>query len=134
AVLGPALQLQQARLADVWVYVALCVAALFALGAACGWNGRGRPWLLLAAAVVLAAGAAGWRACAFQATALAPALEGRDLRITGVVAAMPQRTDGGLRFRLDVEAAQLAGREVRLPPRILLGWYAGEGEAAAGPA
>lgn len=40
------------------------------------------------------------------------------------VAAMPQRSESGLRFRLDVESAQQQGQAVRLPPRLYLAWYA----------
>ncbi len=74
---------------------------------------------------VLALSVTGLRASAFVANALDPALEGRDLRLTGVITAMPQRSEAGLRFRLAVEAAQLDGRALRLPPNIYLSWYSG---------
>ncbi|KAF1049133.1 DUF4131 domain-containing protein [Xylophilus sp.] len=65
-----------------------------------------RPLAVLALVAGLAAGfgTAGLRACAFAADALAPALEGRDLRVEGTVAAMPQPSDAGLRLRLEVDA------------------------------
>lgn len=122
AVLGPVLQLQQPRLSTTAVYAAIGLAGAMLLLA--GWRWR-RSVLVLVAVAAIAAGATGLRARAFQDTALDPALEGRDLRITGVVAGMPQRTDAGLRFRFDVESAQLGQREVVLPPRVLLGWYGG---------
>src|SRR5262249_39251471 len=47
------------------------------------------------------------------------------LVVTGLVQSMPHRTDAGLRFRFEVEDAQLAGAPVRLPPQLMLGWYGG---------
>ena len=67
----------------------------------------------------------GWRAADFQAQALNPALEGRDLDITGIVAAMPQAGEDALRFKFQVESARLQEQPVRLPPLIELGWYSG---------
>lgn len=124
AVLGPALQLQQAALWPAWAY-----GAVVAFGVALLFLRRG-PWTAGTGAACIAAGLTGLRALAFVAGGLNPALEGRDLVVTGVVAAMPQRTDAGLRFRFEVEAARAGDAAVRLPPRILLGWY---GEAATPP-
>ena len=76
-------------------------------------------------AVLLGFGLTGWRAGAFQSTALDPSLEGRDIDVTGMVLAMPQIGEDAVRFRLGVESARLDGRAVALPPRIMLGWYAG---------
>jgi competence protein ComEC len=88
---------------------------------------------MLAAATGL--GLTGLRATAFQSKALDASLEGIDLQVVGVVAAMPQRSDAGLRFRLDVESAVRlspkaadddalrAGAPVALPPSIYLAWY-----------
>jgi competence protein ComEC len=74
------------------------------------------------------AGLAGWRAAAYAGDALAPALEGRDLQVVGIVSQMPQRGDGTVRFLFDVESARWAGGNdrgmPRVPPRIALGWYA----------
>lgn len=81
--------------------------------------------LAFALAVLLGWGSAGWRACVFQSTALDPALEGRDIEVTGSVLAMPQPGEDGLRFRLGIESARLDGRKLTLPPQILLGWYSG---------
>jgi competence protein ComEC len=53
-----------------------------------------------------------------MADRLDPALEGRDLELTGVVAGLPAASERGLRFAFDVEAAA-----VRLPGRIQLAWY-----------
>lgn len=121
-------QLQQESLWQLAAYAACAMAALTGcLGLR--WLPRGRPVrILLVAALFLAGagmgfGAAGLRAAIQQRTALAPAMEGRDLVLTGTVPAMPQRSEAGLRFRFDVESAFAGSEAVRLPPRILLGWY-----------
>lgn len=131
AVLGPALQLQQA---DLWAWPAYAAMAAAALCGA-GWlmfSRRGGWLAVLPCAALLAFAAVGLRAHTFAAGALEPALEGRDLVLTGVVAAMPQRGEEGLRFRLAVESARLADREVRIPPRVQLGWYHGAMPGAGG--
>lgn len=131
-VLGAALQLQQARLSPASWYVACTLAAAALLAGLA--HAAPRWWrlpVIFACAALLSAGLAGWRASAYAAAGLDPALEGRDIAVTGVVAAMPQRSEAGLRFRFAVEAAQFEGRAVRLPPRVLLGWYGGEGPDAA---
>lgn len=137
AVAGPAVQLQQPELWPAAWYAALLAAALavLALGRACRVAGGLRTpswgtaaWRALAAgvAVAVAAGACtGLRAGAYRAGALDPSLEGRDLVVTGVVAAMPQRSEAGLRFRLRVESARLGTADVHLPRQVLLGWYGG---------
>lgn len=51
------------------------------------------------------------------------AWENRDIEITGVVAAMPQPFEGGVRFEFDIESAVPAG--ARIPVRVLLAWYNG---------
>ena len=45
--------------------------------------------------------------------------------MVGVVAAMPQRSESGLRFRFEVSSATLRGQAVRLPPLVYLAWYDG---------
>ena len=138
--LGAALQLQQARLWNAGAYAALFLAGLAGLGLLSGrWRPRfQRPralrmlaWLPMIAALACGAfagsGLAGWRAAAYAKGALDPALEGRDLQVVGVVAQMPQRNEGGTRFRLDVESARWADESRASPPRvaarIALGWY-----------
>jgi competence protein ComEC len=130
---GAALQLQQPRLWPWWLYAALLLAAG---GTALGIAGRRMPgrWFVGMAFVcgaMAGAGHAGWRAVAYAHGALRPAFEGRDLLVTGVVAEMPQRNDGGTRFRLDVESARWPGpgnpaeaASPVVPDRIALGWYA----------
>ena len=155
SVLGAALQLQQPGLWPAGCYVAMVAAGALAwllmprarrrLGA------RRIPagaTLLLAMALLAGAlggaGLAGWRAAAFLHDTLAPQVEGRDVQVVGIVAAMPQRGEAGVRFRFDVESARWAearparGRAARdgdpdadsapprLPPRLALGWYAND--------
>ncbi len=120
---GTAAQLQQAALWSTAGYAALAVAALVLL--ACLGRRRGRRGVVGLACALLAFALCGARALLFLAGALDPALEGRDLRVTGTVVAMPQPTETGLRFRLQVEGASDQGRPVQLPPRIELGWYRG---------
>jgi competence protein ComEC len=59
-------------------------------------------------------------------------LEGQDLDVVGVVAAMPQRSESGLRFRFEVTSATRQGRLVQLPPRVYLAWYGGSAAAIDG--
>ncbi|HSV53443.1 MAG TPA: DNA internalization-related competence protein ComEC/Rec2 [Burkholderiaceae bacterium] len=124
---GTALQVQQPDLLPWQVYAALVLAApvlwaLSAIKSAANPLAVGLAGLALAA---LAFGLCGGRALVFAHDALAPGLEGRDVAVTGVVAAMPQRNESGQRFRFAVEAAQAGGLPVRLPPQIYLGWYSG---------
>jgi competence protein ComEC len=84
------------------------------------------PRVVKLLALGLVAGGAGffWAAvCAQQrlADALPFAWEGRDIRLLGVVARLPQRFDRGIRFELDVERVLTPGATV--PRRILLAWY-----------
>jgi competence protein ComEC len=125
--LGTACQLQQAVLMDWQVYAVGLVLPVLV------WvlvRNFGVPaWVRLSSAValgaVLAFGATGLRAHLFLQGALNPALEGKDIQLTAVVAAMPQRNEAGLRFRLNIESAQLAGQTVRVPGSVYVGWYTG---------
>lgn len=124
--LGNALQLQQVALLPVDHYLLglLLGSLLLVLSLRLHWPAW-RWGLLGAAFAALAFCSTGWRAQVFGGQVLSPALEGRDIAVTGVVAAMPQHFDGGVRFRLDLERASLDGQPLRLPPRLELGWYAG---------
>lgn len=132
-VVGVALQLQQRGLWEADLYAGIAIGAATLAGlvafttspAKAAWSARALATLVLA----LAAGFAltGLRAAAFQGGALAPALEGKDIEVTGRVLAMPQRGDDGLRFRFAVESARLDGQPVVLPAQVYLGWYAGFG-------
>ncbi|MFM7332373.1 MAG: DNA internalization-related competence protein ComEC/Rec2 [Brachymonas sp.] len=140
-VIGCALQLHQRELFAAWIYMLFSGFA----GTHLAWSAiklivekRGlqapmsRPYraakvlMWMVGAVLLGFGQTGWRAAAYQSQALNAELEGRDVRITGIIAQMPQRDESGLRFRMDVESAQLLTEGVRtvaLPPRIQLAWY-----------
>ena len=125
-VAGTALQLQQAALWPWPVY-----AGTLALAAAGCWLARRWAWAAALAAAVFAWSLCGLRAAVFLVGALAPQLEGRDVEVTGVIAAMPQMREAGLRLRLAVESAALDGTPVQVPPLIDLAWYArGLGEQA----
>jgi len=81
---------------------------------------RARPLALLGA---LLAGIA-WAAAMGQwrlADALPPDNEGRDIRVSGVVAGLPQAFENGVRFDFEVEQA-----EATVPARVSLAWYHGE--------
>jgi len=132
-VVGGALcQLQQPVLWAWPVYGAFCLLACLLLVLVLAWRGRrGRgpggwhpaAWALGAAALVF--GVTGLRALHWQAQVLAPAWEGRDLRVIGTIAAMPQPMEAGLRLRLAVESARIGDQPVQLPARLDLGWYHG---------
>lgn len=146
---GAALQLQQP---DLWemsrygqglVVFVLCIAVCRWQGTWTGRCGTGctrlavMVWSLRQAVLVLGiAGAAfcllGLRACAFDADRLDPALEGRDVQVVGVVRDLTQHTAMGLKFRFQVESARFDGQEVRLPPRLDVGWYQGLAPRGAG--
>jgi competence protein ComEC len=127
AVFGPLLQIRQPELWSAGAYIALLV-----LGLGGAWLLRSHRIALALLAAVAAFGGCGWRAASFATQALDPALEGRDLLVTGVVAAMPQRNELGQRFRFEVEQAQDARGPVRLPPLVSLAWYWGPWAPAAG--
>ena len=132
---GVAVQLQQAMLwrweayaATVALAVALAV-CFFGINSLHAFKSRAlRLGLVIAAAALLLGfGVTGWRACVFQAGAMNPALEGRDITVTGMVLAMPQIAEDAVRFRLELDSANLDGQPVALPPQLLLGWYSGFG-------
>jgi len=72
---------------------------------------------------------AGWAAHLALHNALPHKDEGRDIAVTGAIASLPHRFDGGVRFHFDVE--QTHTRDATVPPRILLSWY---GATASDPA
>ncbi len=149
-VLGTAVQVRQAALWDGWAYVVMAGVGLVGVawrcphpnpppkgeGASQGdhslslWERAGvRAVMALLAAALIAFSLCGLRAARFAAQALDPSLEGRDVTVTGLVAAMPQRNETGLRFRLQVESASIGGEPHRLVPQLYLGWYGGTGPA-----
>ena len=130
-VVATALQLQQAQLFAGWVYGAMLIAGLVFAGLVIAWKSplRGRGVALICSAVLLAYAATGLRAHLFLSQSLDAKLQGQDITVTGVIAAMVQRNETGVRFRLDVESARQGQQEVKLPPKIYLSWY---GQAAGG--
>ncbi|WP_394787755.1 ComEC/Rec2 family competence protein [Rhodoferax sp.] len=132
--LGTALQLAQPALWPLPVYMLFVLLALvlIALGAikrvalSLAQGGGVLRWCLaLLAGLLLAWGVCGLRSQQFAQGALNPHLEGRDIDVVGVVALMPQRSETGLRFRLQVESARLDGVATVLPSQIDLAWYSG---------
>ncbi len=124
-------QLQQAATLPAADAAALALAAVIALAlgavVACRWPRAAvlnLLWLLPALAV---AGFAltDWRASVRLAERLNPALEGADLVVTGVIAALPRLSPIGTRFVFEVESATRLGARVQVPPRLMLGWYQG---------
>jgi competence protein ComEC len=111
---------QQAALPGWGVLAALAaVSAGLTLAA---WSGQGRRRQSLACLAALLAGFA-W-AAGFGQWRLADRLplenEGRDIRVTGVVAGLPQAYENGVRFDFAVEQA-----EAEVPSKISLTWYRG---------
>lgn len=123
-VLGSALQLRQPLL---WKWPAYGM--LLAIGALAAFAivRQRRHWTRFVLAAALFAGAlggaglTGLRACMFAADAISPDHEGRDLTLVGTVAQMPQRFEGGIRFRLEVDEPPPG---LRVPPSLALSWYA----------
>jgi competence protein ComEC len=103
---GIALQLQQETLWALTAYAALASLA----GGAGWWIHRQKPnfgirtGLVLGALVCLSFAVTGLHALS-RSQAIAPALEGQDLDVVGVVQAMPQQQDLGWRFRFRIEQA-----------------------------
>ena len=160
-VLGSALQLGQSKLYESSIYLLIsAIAGVFIAYVAIKniVNRRQRVvakqrdnlWRFIAACAfgvavtALAFGVTGWRAVAYSSQTLQAALEGKDVQVVGIVAAMPQESDAGLRFRLEVESAhvwaetdsetvatapveasKVATLPVTLPPLIDLSWYGG---------
>jgi competence protein ComEC len=93
-------------LAWAWLLVPLALCAL-------RWRAL-RIVAALAAGFFWAAACAHWR----MDERLAPALEGRDLAVVGVVSSLPAAGERGVRFDFDVESA-----EAPLPKKVALTWY-----------
>ena len=123
-VLGNALQLQQVLLWEAANYLGLLALAAVVLCLS-GRAAKTQGICVLLAFSCLGFATTGLRSVYFDQTRLNPALEGRDVRVTGVVSDLPQRNESGLRFRLEIESALLDGVAVSVPPRIDVGWYGG---------
>ena len=85
-----------------------------------GWPGRVAALIGMSClGFAYAAGHASWR----MAAELAFDDEGRDISVVGVVASLPVRLERGVRFEFDVE--RVVASDIRIPSRVLLGWYSG---------
>ncbi len=125
--LGSAGQLQQPALwsAPAYAWIVLVALVGYALTAINSRAIGGRLLALTSLVAALAFGLTGLRAVGFVSRGLDPALQGRDMVVTGVVAGLPQAFDLGQRFRFEPESAQLQGRSLSLPGKLELAWYAG---------
>lgn len=126
-VAGSALQLQQSELWTWQTYTLILLVALIlqALAASSLIAFKLRLVSIFSGFLLLALAITGLRADAFGCSSLSPALEGRDIAVTGIVAAMPQRSESAVRFRFNVESAFLDRQSVQLPHKLELSWYAG---------
>lgn len=115
------MQLQAALPSALTLLVCALAAAL-----ACRWRYRA-PAVIFAGAL-LGFAWAGLTAHLALHHALPHKDEGRDLIVTGAVASLPHRFDGGVRFHFDV--ARTETRDATVPPKIVLSWY---GATAADP-
>jgi competence protein ComEC len=102
------LQLQAGLPPMAWLW------ALPACVATAVWRGALLVPLSLAAGFLWAAGYAHHR----LAERLAPALEGRDLEVIGVIAGLPAAGERSVRFEFEVESSAEP-----LPRKLLLAWY-----------
>lgn len=126
---GATLQMQQAALWSAAAYAA-CLAVALAGVVLAGPVARLRtPILAIAVALALFA-VTGLRAGLRLAETLPAALEGQDVGVTGVVAALPHQSPDGVRFTFEVESATHDDHPVALPRLISLGWYRGWSEDA----
>lgn len=122
-VLGAILLQQQAKLPGgwwgwAWLLSALLCAGLLRIAPDRIRFARIALWCFFVLTGFLwAAMHAHWR----LADELPPDWQRRDIQISGVVASIPQRTDRGIRFHMDVERVNTDGATV--PKRIAVSWY-----------
>jgi len=137
-IVGTAAQLQQAALWSVHGLVVAACASALASWAIIRWplNLKRSIWPTGIALTLLSASMAwsvvGLRAHVMLSAQMPPALEGRNLDVVGVVVAMPQRSESGLRFQFAIESARLEGQPVRVPQLVHLAWYGGAASAVDG--
>jgi competence protein ComEC len=126
-----ALQLQ-AALPSTAVLLALGAAAVVAIAAATRIRNLTAAVALLALAAALTGFTyAAWRADWRLADQLAPADEGRDIRLVGLIDSLPAQLQRGTRFEFAVERV-LAPGDVHVPARIALAWYGAEAAVRPG--
>ena len=132
-VVGMALQLQERTLSQIWVYGAALLAGTLVVGFGLV-PPRAMVWRWVSAflgLMLISFALTGLRATAFASGSLSPALEGRDVVVTGIVASLPQQQEAAVRFRFAVETASVGGEPVVLPSLMDVGWYGGAYAAAA---
>src|SRR5574341_1074848 len=106
--------------ASAWAMGALgLAAAVIRPASAAGRLARGA--LVNAGCLALGFSWAAWCAQQRLADALPAVWEGRDIAIIGMVAALPQAYERGVRFEFDVERVLTPGAQV--PARIVLSWW-----------
>ncbi|GAB4464193.1 MAG: DNA internalization-related competence protein ComEC/Rec2 [Burkholderiaceae bacterium] len=128
-VAGVFLLQQRSELPGAFALVLLAAAAAGCWVAACAVARRGSSAHGDAIVAALASAGAACAGFAYAAAVahvrmgdeLAFADEGRDVRVTGVIASLPVRLERGTRFEFAVERAETPG--VRIPARIALAWY-----------
>lgn len=76
------------------------------------------------ALLILGAAWAAWSGARAMGARLPRELEGRDLRVVGTVAGLPQARDEATRFVLKVDRALLGDKPVALDGSLRLAWYA----------
>ncbi|SNS29541.1 competence protein ComEC [Noviherbaspirillum humi] len=126
--MGVFLLQRQARLPTL-SEACLLAAAFLLLFILSGFLGKKRRWAgavcrLLAGLVfgfAWAAGLAQWR----LSEGLPLDVEGKDVRVTGIVSSLPFRFEDGIRFNFRVEAVQAGADPSLLPKNLALAWYGG---------
>jgi len=136
-VAGVFLLQQQAELPNVFALSAAAGAAAGCWAAALAIAVRAR--FARSGGIVAALAAAGAACAGFAYAAafahvrmddeLAFADEGRDLRVTGVIASLPAQLERGARFEFAVERVDPPG--VRVPVRVALAWYGADVRVSA---
>lgn len=116
---------QQTELPDIRLAWCLLPALLaFRLPQRIVWLRIVRHGLLLTSAMACGFFYASWMAQQRLADELAPAIQGRDITLTGVIAEMPRRHERGTGFVFDVES--IITPDVHVPRHILLSIYRDE--------
>lgn len=130
---GIALQLQSRELLPIAVAWGLLGLGLSSVIAVWRWRSLFVGSLLGVALVAFAT--TSLRAAHRLSQELPASLEGRDVVVIGIVATLPQRVPDGVRFRFDVESAELNGQPIALPGTLAVGWYlqAEDDEASGRP-
>jgi competence protein ComEC len=119
---------QQPVLPPASTVLALGATAVALVGAGLAVRCVARPRAVALVGAIVFTGIAGfgyaaWRAEVRLADALAPAWEGRDITVTGVIDDLPQPLDRGTRFAFAVERVETP--EAIVPSTLSLAWYAG---------